>query len=598
MAVEACHRASLVPPPLGRGDASQPSIVLNFSPWYSKFKGGTNASSTVGEQAELDLWNTSLAEVKGWIAQSNRELGAAVAVGAVALDSEQFAYSPTTQTLLDKAAVRRKNELIYNLVRSHFPNRSQTVIIFYDYGASEYYPRSPREDWLTVTAPGTVTAWSPNPPRDGMYHAPAGWVTGINHATFDESFAQEIPFSFSAYAVHQSELTRTKFIVTAESARAQHANGGTARVIPYISLGGGYRPNTSISYASHHASLAAAGSSGPPELIGFPTVGNGADFPYDRVCYDVGFDPDLSYASMLGGLINQGGVTFNSSGCFAAFGPWELVTGAVFFPSVFETSCAGKTADPGAGGCVANSSRLHGSTNLFDHFLSYIAGARGDYTTAPAARMKIDDRSALLAPVPTRRHSPVSARPRRLLAELDDFSTLQHEGSGWSFPVFQYNNPTLGNASITDGVLQLHRAPGGKFEMLSAQKNFTALGPSFGTGSWVHARVRFVEMLLGADLYITAAVSGAPLFYVGVNGEQHWKMFANCEAKLHDDELFFGGTLNGSAGGKTGDFRASLAASQTSSNRFDEFRVFSLHWAPASEMELSTHNGSLGTFSQ
>ena len=89
MAVEACHRASLVPPPLGRGDASQPSIALNFSPWYSRFKGGTNASSTVGEQAELDLWNTSLAEVKGWIAQSNRELGAAVAVGAVALDSEQ-----------------------------------------------------------------------------------------------------------------------------------------------------------------------------------------------------------------------------------------------------------------------------------------------------------------------------------------------------------------------------------------------------------------------------------------------------------------------------------------------------------------------------
>ena len=87
----------------------------------------------------------------------------------------------------------------------------------------------------------------------------------------------------------------------------------------------------------------------------------------------------------MGGLINQGGRVFNSTGYFSALGPWELADGAVFFPSVFETSCAGRTADAGAGGCVGKSQRLQGSTNLFDdHFLSYVGGAHGNYTTAPA----------------------------------------------------------------------------------------------------------------------------------------------------------------------------------------------------------------------
>lgn len=105
MAVDACHRASLVPPPLGRGELSTPSISLNFSPWYSKFKGGRNASSTNGEQAELDLWTANLGEVKQWIAAANKGLGSTVRVGAVLMDSEQFSYSPTTDSLAVKAAV-------------------------------------------------------------------------------------------------------------------------------------------------------------------------------------------------------------------------------------------------------------------------------------------------------------------------------------------------------------------------------------------------------------------------------------------------------------------------------------------------------------
>jgi hypothetical protein len=52
MAVQACHQASLVKPPLGRPADSPPQINLNFSPWYGPFAGGRNASSTEGEVRE------------------------------------------------------------------------------------------------------------------------------------------------------------------------------------------------------------------------------------------------------------------------------------------------------------------------------------------------------------------------------------------------------------------------------------------------------------------------------------------------------------------------------------------------------------------
>ena len=81
IAVEACHRAGLVQPPMGRG--STPSLGLNLSPWYCKWLGGTNASSTEGESAELELWRVAFAQVQSWIDEANRALNASVSVGVV-----------------------------------------------------------------------------------------------------------------------------------------------------------------------------------------------------------------------------------------------------------------------------------------------------------------------------------------------------------------------------------------------------------------------------------------------------------------------------------------------------------------------------------
>ena len=282
MAVEACHKASLVPPPLGRPKDSPPCINLNFSPWYGPGRSATrNASDTDGEQAELEEWRLSLTEVKGWIDQENKNLGSKVSVCAVCMDSEQYNWSPAVQPPVDgsstRAAVRRKNELIYNVSRAVFPDKAVTTIIFYDYGAAHFYPRSPRKDWTTVTAPGKVGPSWQDPGNN--YHAPQGWVSGAGHGTFTESFAQEIPFSTSLYEIHQSALSRTKFTVVAESARAQHGGGSGASsgatVIPYLSLGAGFRPNTTLV-------LGGGGDGGGPLLSPiFPEVGNGERKPFN-----------------------------------------------------------------------------------------------------------------------------------------------------------------------------------------------------------------------------------------------------------------------------------------------------------------------------
>ena len=91
-----------MPPPLGRAPDSPPCINLNFSPWYGPGRSATrNASDTHGEQAELDEWRLSLTEVKGWIADANRQLGSRVEVCAVCMDSEQYNWSPTVQPPVD-----------------------------------------------------------------------------------------------------------------------------------------------------------------------------------------------------------------------------------------------------------------------------------------------------------------------------------------------------------------------------------------------------------------------------------------------------------------------------------------------------------------
>jgi hypothetical protein len=50
-------------------------------------------------------------------------------------------------------------------------------------------------------------------------------------------------------------------------------------VIPYVSLGAAFRPNTTLALG--------AGGGAATVSPAFPEVGNGADLPYMALCYDV-----------------------------------------------------------------------------------------------------------------------------------------------------------------------------------------------------------------------------------------------------------------------------------------------------------------------
>ena len=237
------------------------------------------------------------------------------------------------------------------------------------------------EEWRTITAPGQLSSWSPEMAERTA--APSGWALRTI-GTFDESFSREVPFAVALYEVYQEALPRAKFTVTADAAWAQ-AGANTALspgVMPYVSLGAGYRPNVSL----EGIGLRPGNAPG----TNFPTIDNNPGFPFAERVYDVGYDPDLSYAAVLGGLINQGGPTFNSSGYFRAFGPWERARGAIFYPSVFDTMCPGDGS-----GCVQASVRTRGSTNIFDHFLAFIGGARSSYWDPPG--LKTDDQALELS---------------------------------------------------------------------------------------------------------------------------------------------------------------------------------------------------------
>lgn len=68
----------------------------------------------------------------------------------------------------------------------------------------------------------------------------------------------------------------------------------------------------------------------------------------------------LCRSTLMGAQINQG--DFNSSGAWAAFGPWEQSTGATFFPSVFSLRSAPSLTSTG-------------SSIMMDHFIAFVNGA-------------------------------------------------------------------------------------------------------------------------------------------------------------------------------------------------------------------------------
>jgi len=156
------------------------------------------------------------------------------------------------------------------------------------------------------------------------------------------------------------------------------------------------------------------------------------------------------------------------------------------------------------------------------------------------------------------------------LAEVDDFD----EPALWRGPIHQYGNLATGTARVAGGLLTVVRRPGGRYHMLSMERDLRADPAS---GLWVHFRFRMEERLLGADLYATVTVGGRTLAQMGVNGEMHWRMFERCRKKPFDDELFFGSDLiAGEDGGKRSDIRLALPPARAGRILYTDWHVFSV----------------------
>ena len=104
------------------------SLSVNYSPWAYWWgssplycpAGPTNCDPTIegiGEELELRFFRTRLAHIAEWISETNAQLGSAVRIGAILLDSERFYINWANETQM--AALARKDDLIYNVSRDY-----------------------------------------------------------------------------------------------------------------------------------------------------------------------------------------------------------------------------------------------------------------------------------------------------------------------------------------------------------------------------------------------------------------------------------------------------------------------------------------------
>ena len=275
------------------------------------------------EAAGVAKFTATLVNATGNLAAANRELSAHVEIGSVMFDCESWEWSTSgpKASAEFRTQMTRKNELTYNATRRLLP---RALIINYAYGAVEWRPDTP-----TAACVAANTAAAGSKSALAALDLPSGWCVRTAY-TFKEHYSKSVPFSVSLYELPEPQLTRDMFTYTAKMAGA-HGVAGSA-VVPYISLGMGYRRNSS-NFAS------------PDQFVQFDN-----DYRYD-----------LAYSALLGAEMSQ--PKFEKS----SFGPWELATHGVFFTSPFDEGSWGNWA----------SAFTPGSTNTMDHFVAFVKGGAG-----------------------------------------------------------------------------------------------------------------------------------------------------------------------------------------------------------------------------
>ena len=224
--------------------------IINKAPWWSS--SAPNGSHCIAqacpdvqpaecdaararqcEAAAVAKFRAELGQIRNTLAAANAALGTAVALGAVQFDCEVgLGWDHTTPADVI-ASIARQTELTVNTTREVFP---AAVIVNYGFGDLEWHPTMPAAD---CAAANTLLGL---PPLGASGAPPAGWCARPSY-TYRERFPSNVPLTVSLYMVPEPVMTREMFRWTAAAAVGRGIAGGA--VVPYISLGMGYRRNSS-----------------------------------------------------------------------------------------------------------------------------------------------------------------------------------------------------------------------------------------------------------------------------------------------------------------------------------------------------------------
>lgn len=310
VAVEACHRAG-----------PRCALAVNYSPWQQWPNANDEPNPTLRgapEQAELAHYRAGLENVSHWVSVANAELGSAVQVGALLIDSEVFEsdwWFPSSY----HDAVARKHELIYNCSRAVFP---AAATLFYAYGSVQRI----QYRWAGGPQPP-----SPDPLRQGL---PPGWRRD-NRFTLDERLGGS-PFNTQLYSVPEQQEMRELFKRSAALAASRRSvspdtapQGGL--VVPWLALGCGYR-----------------------RAIGSCAIG-----PSCAATFDTTWNYDVVYSHMLGAELNLAWYAEHPED----FAPWNQAPSAVLYPGPFDYRGFTVATPDGE------------TTSMMAHFVAYVKGA-------------------------------------------------------------------------------------------------------------------------------------------------------------------------------------------------------------------------------
>eukprot|EP01045_Picozoa_sp_COSAG04_P026301 COSAG04_NODE_3628_length_2662_cov_1.405384_2_plen_448_part_00 len=278
----------------------------------------------------LAEFQASVRNVSGEIARANAALGANISVGALIYDCETVEWAHPGDNYDSEAdlprflqVATRAAELTYNTTRAAFPG-ALTV----NYNLGGVWPPEMVPCWFpeSVFRNGSCAKWNHAAARHKAVPSsiPEGWCARAAY-TYQERYGPDVPYSVAMYNVNEPQITRDQLKYTSALAEVAGVAGGA--VVPFVAIGAGWFRNSTTPLTEHICDDIFRPAAGRRRLQPQRQLQNLSMISPNYAGFSSEFDYNPSYSALLGAQINL--KRFERS----AFGPWERVPAAVFYPS-------------------------------------------------------------------------------------------------------------------------------------------------------------------------------------------------------------------------------------------------------------------------